>query len=221
MASLFDYFKIHVIVFIWGFTAILGLLISIPSVEMVFYRTLIASLGTAALVLIRKQSFSISITDFTKLSATGFLIAAHWIFFFLSARVSNASVSLVGFATIAIWTALLDPIINRKKISWLEVMLGFVVIIGLYIIFQEEVEHSLGLLIGIACGFFGAMFSVINVNFTRRISPYQITLYEMSGATLGIMLFLPIYKIYFASNHTLMLSPLPADWLYLLLLGLV
>src|SRR5574337_687843 len=96
--NLADYFKLHFLVFLFGFTAILGKLISLPSVEMVFYRTLLAATGMAALIVLRKGSFAVpSSKDFWKLTLTGLIVAAHWLTFFGSGRVSNPSVSLVGF----------------------------------------------------------------------------------------------------------------------------
>jgi drug/metabolite transporter (DMT)-like permease len=221
MASLKDYLKIHLIVFIWGFTAILGLLISLQTVEMVFYRTLIAAIGTAILLLMRKKSFQLAQGDLIKVVATGAIIAAHWILFFLSARLSNASVSLVGFATVALWTSFIDPIVNKKKIRIYEVLLGLMVILGLYVIFRNEVDHALGLMVGVLSGLFAAIFSVINARLTKRISPYQITFYEMSGAWLSIALFLPIYSYFIIPDVALTLVPSITDWFYLLVLGIV
>lgn len=221
MASLKDYLKIHLIVFIWGFTAILGLLISIQPVEMVFYRTLIAALGTAFLLIIRKKSFSIAPADRLKVLGTGAIIAAHWILFFLSARLSNASVSLVGFATVALWTSFIDPFVNKKKVRLYEVLLGLLVIAGLYVIFRNEVDHATGLIVGILSGLFAAIFSVINARLTKRISPYQITFYEMTGACLSILLFMPIYSYFIIPETALTLWPNLSDWFYLLILGVV
>lgn len=221
MAQIKDYLKLHFIVFIFGFTAILGLLISIPAVEMVFYRTLIASLGTAGLLLLRKHNFKIEPGDLVKVSATGILIAAHWITFFLSARIANASVSLVGFSTVALWTALLDPLFSKRKILIYELLLGLFVLAGLYIIFRNEVNNAFGLFVGILSAVFAAIFSIINSRLTMRINPFKITFYEMTGACLSIIIFLPVYKYYLTPDNTLQLQPSLSDWFYLLVLGLV
>ena len=106
-----DYATLHFIVLIWGFTAILGLLIHIPSVEVVFYRTLIAAVGLYILLKIWKRPIKInSQKQLLIILGTGSLIAAHWILFFLSARISNASVCLAGMATCSLWTSLIEPI---------------------------------------------------------------------------------------------------------------
>lgn len=220
-ASTADYFKLHFVVFLWGFTAILGLLISIPAVELVFYRTLLAALGLGFLINFTKNSFKISKNDLIKILATGFIVGIHWITFFASAKVSNASVSLVGFATGALWTAFLEPLFGRKSIKRFEVVLGLVVVIGLYIIFSFDFKYPLGLTLGIASGFTIALFSVFNSRFVHRINPYTITFYEMIGAFIFSAIFLPFYQQTLAIDNTLLLVPTAMDWFYIAVLSLV
>ncbi len=208
-----DYLKLHFIVFLFGFTAILGKLISLPSVEMVFYRTLLASAaGMGALILFTKGTFALpSQKDFWKLILTGLVVAAHWLTFFGSGRVANPSVSLVGFATCSFWAALIEPIAKQKKIQPMEVGLGLAVLIGLYVIFSFEFHYALGLLLGIASGLTAAIFSVINSKLVTRISSYTITFYEMAAACLGLIAFFPFYKTFF-SDGPLHLIPSALDW---------
>jgi len=221
IASTADYLKLHFIVVLWGFTAILGLLITIPAVEMVLYRTLLAALGLGVLILTTKKSFQTEPLDFLKILATGFIVGIHWIAFFASAKVSNASVSLVGFATGSLWTAFLEPLMGRKRIKLFEVALGLVVIIGLYVIFSFDFRYPLGLALGIASGFTIALFTVFNSKFVQRVDPYTITFYEMIGAFLCTLLFLPLYKSLWAENHQLHLIPTGLDWFYLGILSIV
>lgn len=221
MASSSDYIKIHFIVFLWGFTAILGKLISIPAVEMVFYRTLLATLGIALIIFIKKnKAFSIESVDIIRLILTGLIVSAHWIAFFGSARLSNVSVSLVGFATASLWTAILEPLLSRNKIKGYEVILGFVVIIGIVVIFTFDFRYQLGFLVGILSGFLAAVFSIINSKMVRRINTFSITFYEMFGAAVGTALFFPSYKTYI-TNGALQLMPTAMDWLYIAILALV
>ena len=215
MATVTDYLKLHFIVFLWGFTAILGLLISIPAVEMVFFRTLLAALAMGAVILITKGSFKISNSDVIKLLLIGFIVCFHWLAFFSSARVSNASVSLVGFATNSLWAALLEPLMNRTRVKKFELLLGLVVIIGLYVIFSFDFEYKLGLGLGVAAGFTAALFSVFNAKLVRRVSAYTITFYEMAGAFLATALFLPVYQYTVAENNQLNLTPTFTDWIYI------
>lgn len=220
MTATGDYLKLHFIVLIWGFTAILGLLISIPAVEIVFYRTLIASSTLGVILYARKVNFKLGGGEILKILGTGVLIAAHWILFFAAARVSTASVCLAGMATCSLWTSFLEPFMNNKKVKAFEVVLGLVVISGLYVIFRFEFNHALGLFMALASAALAALFSVINGKFTKRHDPYMITFYEMFGACLGTVIFFPIYKLYYASDG-LNLIPEGWDWLWLFILATI
>ncbi|MFZ1807558.1 MAG: DMT family transporter [Cyclobacteriaceae bacterium] len=221
IASTADYFKLHFVIFLWGFTAILGLLISIPAVEMVLFRTLLAAIGLGVLIYFSKASFKVSRGDLLKIIGTGFIVGIHWIAFFASAKVSNASVSLVGFATGSLWTAFLDPLFGKKRIKGFEVVLGLVVVVGLYVIFSFDFRYPLGLALGIASGFTIALFSIFNAGFVKKTHPYTITFFEMIGAFLCTALFLPLYKNTWAVEHELQLTPSAMDWFYIAILSLL
>jgi drug/metabolite transporter (DMT)-like permease len=216
-----DYLKLHFIVWIWGFTAILGLLISIPAVEIVFFRTLIAFGTLGIILLLRKTNFKVGKREIFKILGTGFIIAAHWILFFAAARVSTASVCLAGIATCSLWTSFLEPIMNRTKIKNFEVFLGLTVLGGLYVIFRFEFNHALGLGMAILSALLASIFSVINGKLTKKHNPYMITFYEMLGAWLGTLIFLPFYSYYFTNGEGINLIPVGMDWIWLAILGIV
>ena len=217
-ATIKDYLMLHLIVLIWGFTAILGLLISLPAIELVFYRTLIAAVGVAGLFLLKRENLLIPLPEMIKVTGVGFVIAMHWILFFWSIRVSTASVCLVGMATISLWTAFVEPLFNRTRIKWYEVGLGLVVISGLLVIFSFESGYWLGLSMALASAFFGAVFSVLNGKLTHRHNPYQITFYEMAGACLFTILFMPVYSSFLAEGG-LNFTWVGYDWFWLFVLG--
>ena len=213
-----DYLMLHLIVLIWGFTAILGLLISLPAIELVFYRTLIASFGVALLFLLKKKSLLMPFPDMMKVTGVGFVIAMHWILFFWSARVSTASVCLAGMATTSLWTAFVEPVFNRTKIKWYEVGLGLIVISGLLVIFSFESGYWLGLSMALVSSFLAAVFSVLNGKLAHKHNPYQITFYEMAGACLFSLLFMPVYSSFITGNG-LNLNWVGYDWFWLFILG--
>lgn len=219
MASRTDYLKLHFIVFLWGFSAVLGKLVSIPAVEMVFFRAILAALGMGLVIMATRRSFRVSRNDLGKLFFIGFIVAVHWIAFFGSARVSNVSVSLVGFATNSLWTAILEPWFNKSRIKKFELLLGLVVIAGLYIIFSFDFQYKAGLLLGILAGFTSALFSVFNSRLVKRVPVLAITFYEMIGVSIAIALFLPVYKVTWATGNELHLIPTAMDWLYIALLA--
>ncbi len=219
MHSKSDYVKLHFVVLLFGFTGILGKLVSIPAVEMVFYRTLLAAIGMAVLLFIVRGSFKVSSGDLVKITITGFIVAVHWLSFFISARISNVSVSLVGFATASLWTAILEPMVKKYPVRRIDVVFGLTVLAGLYIIFSSDFSYSMGLILGVLSGLTCAIFSIINSQLVKRIDSFTITFYEMAGAFLFIALFLPIYQQQWADGNQLRLLPTSIDWIYIALLA--
>ena len=218
MATLKDYLHLHFIVFLWGFTAILGKLITMPDVELVFYRTMAASVILAGLIYYRKISFRIGKSEALKILSVGGIIAVHWVLFFVSATVSSVSICLAGMATGTLWTALLEPLIRKRAIKPHELILGLIIVAGLYVIFRFEFDHALGLALGVASAMCGAVFSIFNSGFTKRHSPLTITFYEMLGAFLAILAFFPVYAFYFRSGIGLQLAVSASDALYMAVL---
>lgn len=220
-ASSKDFLHLHFLVLIWGFTAILGVLITIPAVEIVLFRTLMASVALGLLLYARKMNFRLGSNEILKMLSTGLLMSAHWILFFAAARISTVSVALAGLATCSLWTSFIEPMLTHRKIKWFEVALGSMGMVGLYVIFQFEFDHALGLTMSVVAAFLSALFTVINGKFAARHNHYVITFYEMIGAFLGTVLFLPLYMRYFAPEGVLQLFPTSLDWFYLSLLALV
>ncbi|EMS32053.1 Putative permease [Mariniradius saccharolyticus AK6] len=216
-SSVRDYLTLHFLVLIWGFTAILGLLISIPSLEVVFFRTLIATILLVFIFGLKGYSFRVENKELAKIIGTGFIISLHWILFFWAARVSNASVCLAGMATTSLWTAFVEPIVNKKRIKSYEILLGLIVISGLYVVFSFEFDYWQGLAMAVASALLCAIFTVINGRLTKRHSPYTITLYEMMGACVFAGVFMLVYSGLFLEQSVQF--PLPMDWLWLLILG--
>lgn len=214
-----DFLKLHFIVLLFGFTGILGKLISIPAVEMVFYRTLLAMVGMTVFLYITHRSLRVSRADMTVLLVTGIIVGFHWLTFFVSARIANVSVSLVGFATASFWTALLEPVFNRTRLNLTELLLGLFVLAGLLIIFGSDFQYSSGLWIGILSGFSCAIFALINARTVKRVDPFVITFYEMISATLSIALFFPLYRLYWAEGGELRMNPSLLDWVWILVLA--
>ena len=214
-----DYLRLHFIVLLWGFTAILGKLISVPPVELVFWRTALASLGLLALLVMRRRPWRIPAPDVARLLGVGALVAVHWITFFLSARLSSVSVSLAGMATLALWTSLLEPLVLWRKVRGYEVALGLLTMVGLYIVSQAELDQLLGLGVAIISAGLSALFSVLNSKLVKQHPPLRLTLYEMAGACLSIALFFPVYSRYFTGGRGLQLALSGYDWLWLLLLA--
>jgi drug/metabolite transporter (DMT)-like permease len=214
-----DYLKLHFIVLLWGFTAILGKLLTVPPVELVFWRTLLAAIGLAVLLLGRRQPWRIPAGQAVRLLAVGALVAAHWITFFLAARLSSVSVCLAGLATLALWTSLLEPLLLWRRVRGYEVGLGLITMVGLYLVSQAEFDQLLGLGVAVVSAGISALFSVLNAKLVKQHSPLRLTFYEMLGACLSIALFFPFYSRYFTQGRGLQLTWHGYDWLWLGLLA--
>lgn len=214
-----DYLQLHFIVLLWGFTAILGLLISIPALELVFYRTLLAIAGLGAILLIRKQSVKLDGAAIIRLIFTGTIVGMHWVLFFASARVANASICLAGMATCSLWTSVLEPFVNKKAVKWYEVVSGLVIMAGLYVIFRFEFNQMLGLTLALASAFLASVFTVINSRFTKKYHHQTITFYEMIGAWLVSLISLPIYQHLLNNGEPLQLIPQATDWVWIMVLA--
>lgn len=213
-----DYFTLHFVVLIFGFTAILGKLISIHTLGLVFFRTFLATLGFYIYFKIKDLDIKIDVKGKWQLLLTGgIVISLHWFTFFYSAKVSTIAISLVGLSTTSLWTSFFEPLWNKKRIQPLQVVLGCVVIFGLYLIFLYESTHIWGLVLSIICAILGAIFSVLNGEFAKKYPPQIITFYEMLGV--AISTFFPMLYILISKNSHIQVIPQGLDWLWILILA--
>ena len=218
--KLSDYFTLHFVVLIYGFTAILGQLISIHTLGLVFFRTFLATAGFYIYFKIKGLSIEIDRKGKWQLLTTGgIVIALHWFTFFYAAKVSTVAISLAGIATTSLWTSFIEPFLNKNRIKPFEIFLGVFVIFGLYLIFLFELHHILGIILGVASGFLGAIFSVLNGQFAKRYSPQIITFYEMLGVAITTVI--PVLYILFFGNSTASVIPQGLDWLWIFILAFV
>ncbi len=212
-----NYFLLHLIVFIWGFTAVLGKLISIDAMPLVWYRMSLAALCILLYMVIRKIPFAVSVKTCLILVAAGIVIALHWITFFGAIKVSNVSVALATMATGAFFGSLLEPLWYGRKVIGYEVVFGLVVILGLYFIFNVGVEYTEGILLALVSAFLGAVFTLINGRLIKTHKPSVIGFYELLSGALFISVFLLVSSGFTPEFFTLN----TADWTYLLLLASV
>jgi drug/metabolite transporter (DMT)-like permease len=219
-ATTADYLKLHSIVVILSFTAILGRLTDVSSLGLVFFRTLIAAMGIGLWMLYKKKPLRTNKTNFWKLVGTGAVMAAHWMCFFGSARIATVAVSLVCFSTTSFFTSLIEPYFQKKAISWFEVILGIFVVVGIGFVFTFESQYLTGIILGLIGAFLAAVFSVLNAQFTNDIEARIITFYEMLGAFLSSWLLISLVFV-FAETQTFQLMPSRGDWKWLLILGII
>ncbi len=205
----------HLIVVILGFTGILGKLIELESSVLVWYRMLFAFLILAVFAVLKRNIKEVSKIDFFKILGIGVVVAAHWLFFFESIKVSNVSVAVVCMATSSLFSALLEPLFFKRKISWKEIILSVLVIIGLWYAINADTTYIKGYVFGVIAAFLATLFTILNSLFVDRVKSSNITLIEMLG---GVFV-LSAYMIYNDSFTISSMSLSVNDFVYLLILG--
>lgn len=181
---------LHFTVLIWGFTGVLGELISISAIPLVWYRVLIAVLFLFIYFKIKGIRIGLSRSQLFQYMGVGLIVGLHWILFFHAIKVSTVSVTLVTLSSVTLFTAILEPIINKKKIALSDVVVGLIIIFGIYLIFKFEFKYFWGIIFGLSCAFCASIFSIFNARMVKKADPALITFYEMFGAFLGISLLL-------------------------------
>jgi len=206
---------LHFTVLIWGFTGVLGKVISIDAVPLVWYRVLIATGTLLAWFLITKKDIKITKKQFIQFFLTGAIVAIHWIFFFHAIKVSTVSVTLVCLSSFTLFTAILEPLIKKQPIQIGDILVGLIIILGIYMIFKFEGQYTLGIIFGLLAAVASSLFSTINSTLVQKSEPSIIGFYELVGGLFWITL----YRLYdgslIHSSFNLSLN----DWLYIGLLG--
>lgn len=180
---------LHVVVFIWGFTGILGYEISLESVPIVWWRTLLAFVALGIFALLFRKNLNVEKSQLLRFAIVGLLTAAHWIFFFESIKVSTISVALVVLSTTSFFISILGPFIRKEKFRWAELVLGAVAIVGLAVIFRFESEYTLGIIFSLIAALLAAFFSTFNSTLVKETPPLKIAFWEMLFAFIGVSIF--------------------------------
>jgi drug/metabolite transporter (DMT)-like permease len=211
------YLNLHLIVFIWGFTAVLGALITITSDALVWYRMLFASVFLSMFIVFKKKSFRIPLKSFVKLIFVGLLIALHWILFFKAIHVSNVSITLSVFSLGAFFASVLEPIFYGRKVLWYEVFFGLIIIAGLALIMKVEVNYLDGMLYALGSIILGVLFTLMNGKLIVNHDPSVISFYEF----LAGVFFISVYFL-FQQKFTLDFFVLTFNnWVLILILASV
>ncbi|QFZ53443.1 DMT family transporter [Oceanihabitans sp. IOP_32] len=193
-----NYLHLHLLVFIAGFTAILGELITISAIPLVWFRMVMASILMFLYIKIAKVKLVASKKAIVQFSFAGIVIALHWITFFGAINVSNISIALAMFSTGAFFASFIEPLVYKRGVIWYEILFGIMVIIGVFIITQGEFKHINGIILGIVSAFLSSLFAVLNGNFLKQHKATVISFYEfLSG-----VVFISIYILIFDGGFT-------------------
>jgi len=183
-------FRLHLIVFLWGFTAILGKLIHANAEILVFYRMLFAAICLFVYIRVfRKDSIKVSRKVFFQLAAIGFSMALHWYCFFHSIKISNVSIALSCLSLSTLFASIMEPVIFKRKIDISEVIMGVVIVACILMIFKTEFQYKEGIFYGVLCAIFGTIFSVFNGKMFGKTSSGNIIFYEIFSGWFLLVLF--------------------------------
>ena len=197
MKNISPIYRLHFIVLLWGFTGVVGKLISLSAMPLVFLRMFFTATIIYFFLRIKKHSLRVNRKILTKLILIGFIIALHWYTFFLSIKISNVAVALSTLSTGAFFTALLQPIFLNKKIQLSEIFFAVIVSVCIVLIFNAEVKYFWGIVIGLICSFLSALFSVLNAKIHQQYNASVIVFYEIVGGCALVFLL-----IFFDNSYT-------------------
>jgi drug/metabolite transporter (DMT)-like permease len=212
------FLQLHLAVFLAGFTGILGRLITLNEGLLVWYRLLFSAATMWILYLLMGRIRKIPFAVIARITGVGFIAALHWVSFYGSIKSANVSVGLVCFSSVGFFTALFEPFILKRRLHKTELLLGIVVMLGIYIIFQFDSRYKTGIIIGIVSAMLGSLFPIYNKLLLQQVNVETLMTYELTGGFLFLTALLPLYLYYFPSP--VFLPDLP-NFLWLLVLSWV
>lgn len=227
--------QLHIAVLLWGFTGVLGKLISLDAPILVWYRMLLTALFVLLILLMSKKWIRVDTKGVKKLASIGGLMAAHWIAFYAAIKFSNASIALVCLSTSSVFTSILDPLLNKTKYNFKELSLGLLALLGMYLIYRFQDLYGIGILLGILAALLSSIFTIFNKRIAAEYPVRTMVFYEMSTGFLIITALLPLLYYYLPDtqfvpqqdNLLSVMDNLPAnllslknDWIWLVILAL-
>ncbi|ASZ11800.1 DMT family transporter [Chitinophaga pendula] len=210
------FLQLHLSVFLAGFTGILGKLIALPEGPLVWYRLLFTSITLYILFRVRGQLKKLSWQHIMPIGSTGIIVALHWLFFYGSIKYANVSIGVVCFSLTSLFTAIFDPLINRRRLDIAELLLSLLTLIGILLIFHFDTQYRTGIILGIISAMFAALFTVFNKRLVKKYDTGTITFYELTTGFLAVSAIMPFYMT--ALPDTRFLPTVP-DLVYLLILA--
>ncbi len=210
------FIQLHIAVFLAGFTAILGKLIGLNEGLLVWYRLLITVVILGMILYLKKSLQLVPLPDALKIFAVGLLVAIHWVTFYGSIKYGNASIAVVCLSASGFFTAFFEPLLFKRKVVLIDILLSLVSIVGIGIIFDFHPQYKTGIIFGIISALGSSLFPIFNKKLLIRYSPTTLTLYELGGGLLAVTLLIPFYLMRFPAFYYL---PTASDWVWLLVLA--
>ncbi|HLG35347.1 MAG TPA: DMT family transporter [Bacteroidia bacterium] len=210
------YVQMHTAIFLWGFTGILGKLITLNEGLLVWYRLIISGLIMWFVAGSKNKIRELTRKEILKIGGVGVIVMIHWVTFYGAIKISNVSVTLICLSSIALFTSVFEPIITKTKFDYIEIFFAALAMAGIYTIYHADNSMAVGILVAVFSSAASALFSVLNKQLTSKYNSYTISTVELSGAFISLSLFLPFYLPMF--NHTFTFPDF-TDIIYLFLLS--
>ncbi len=210
--------QLHAAVFLWGFTGVLGRLITLNETWLVWYRLLITAITLWILFFFFKKIKKLPLRSVLYIGAVGTVQALHWVCFYGSIKHANVTIALTCLSTSALLSSLLEPLLLKKPFDAVEIILGLFAIAGIVIIYNTHVQFSVGIIIGLLSAFLTVLVSVLNKKMIGTYDSESITLYQLSGGFVGLTLLIPVLQKLFPAAYQ---APARLDWVWLLILSWV
>ncbi len=210
--------RLHAAVFLWGFTGVLGRLITLNEAWLVWWRMGITVISLWVFFFFRKQVSRVSMLQFLRIAAVGTLLSLHWVCFYGSVKISNVSIALTCLSTSGLFSAVIEPLFFRKRVDVYELVLGLFALAGIGVIYFSNLHFSTGIAVGLLSTLLTVLVSVLNKQLVTEHSPNTVTLYQLTGGFVGLSLLLPFYDLVFPPQQVV---PVGMDWVWLLVLSWV
>lgn len=209
----------HLIIFMWGFTGILGKLIHVHELNLVWHRILIAFISLLIALYFLKMPMKIpSKIDRWKVFGTGLFVATHWITFYASIKLSTASLGILCLSTATLHVTWIEPLVFKKKFQPIEFLFGLLVIVGIYFVSSDFKGNQItALLLGLFSALCAAVFSVFNAKLAEKVPASAITLHEMG---IGLV-FLTVVLFFSGGLNSQLFVMRWEDFGWLLFLGIL
>ncbi|MBR6963866.1 MAG: DMT family transporter [Prevotella sp.] len=197
------FIQLHLSVMLAGFTGLFGRLITLNEVDIVWYRMLFTSL----ILLVFTGLPRVGWRKFFELCGCGALLGIHWLLFYGSIKASNVSIGVVCFSLIGFFTALFEPLIYRRRISWAELLFSLITVMGVLCIFSLDARYRYGIMIGVVSSAVCALYAICNKKASVGVRSRTVLMYQMSGGLLMVSAIIPVYLLFFPSQQPVMVVP--------------
>ena len=197
------FIQLHLSVFLAGFTGLFGKLITLNEVDIVWYRMFFTSLILMVFTGLPRVGWK----KFLQIAGCGALLGLHWMLFYCSIKASNVSIGVVCFALVGFFTAIFEPTIFRRRVSWAELLLSLITVAGLLCIFSFDARYRYGISIGVVSSAACALYAICNKKVSVGVRSRTMLMYQMSGGIFGVSIIIPFYLMVFPAGQDVIVIP--------------